>query len=70
MSRAKSLKLPLYMAIGTDDGVVAGGRELFEAAASTDKKLDVREGLRHEILFEPEGPEVSKSMSDWMLAHL
>jgi lysophospholipase len=69
MSRAKSIKLPLYVALGTDDGVVAGGRELFEAAGSADKKLDVREGLRHEILFEPEGPEIATAMAEWMLAH-
>lgn len=70
MSRAKSLTLPLYVALGTDDGVVAGARELYEAAGSTDKKLDVREGLRHEILFEPSGPDVATKMADWMLAHL
>ena len=70
LARAKSLTLPLYLALGTDDGVVAGGRDLFEAAGSADKKLDVREGLRHEILFEPEGPEVAAAMADWMLAHV
>ena len=70
MSRAKSITLPLYLALGTDDGVVAGGRDLYEAAGSADKKLDVREGLRHEILFEPSGPEIASAMADWMLAHL
>ena len=70
MSRAKSITLPLYVALGTDDGVVAGGRELHEAAGSSDKKLDVREGLRHEILFEPSGPDIASAMADWMLAHL
>ncbi|HEX4516535.1 MAG TPA: alpha/beta hydrolase [Polyangiaceae bacterium] len=69
MSRAKSITLPLYVAFGTDDGVVAGARELYEAAGSTDKKLDVREGLRHEILFEPTGPAITAAMADWMLAH-
>jgi alpha-beta hydrolase superfamily lysophospholipase len=69
MSRAKSITLPLYVAFGTDDGVVAGARELYEAAGSTDKKLDVREGLRHEILFEPTGPAITTAMADWMLAH-
>jgi alpha-beta hydrolase superfamily lysophospholipase len=70
MSRAKSITLPLYVAFGTDDGVVAGARELYEAAGSADKKLDVRDGLRHEILFEPTGPALATAMSDWMLAHL
>ncbi len=70
LSHARALTLPLYVAFGTDDGVVAGARELYEAAGSTDKKLDVREGLRHEILFEPTGPAIATAMSDWMLAHV
>lgn len=70
LSRARSLTLPLYVALGTDDGVVAGGRDLYDSAGSSDKHLDVRDGLRHEILFEPSGPDVASKMADWMLAHI
>jgi alpha-beta hydrolase superfamily lysophospholipase len=70
LARARSITLPFYVALGTDDGVVAGGRELYDAAGSSDKKLDVRDGLRHEILFEPSGPDVATKMADWMLAHV
>jgi len=69
MARAKDITLPLYVAIGTADPVVAGGRELYEAAGSADKTLDVREGLFHEVLNEPgEGPKIARAMADWMLA--
>jgi alpha-beta hydrolase superfamily lysophospholipase len=66
---AKSFELPLYVVLGTADRVVAGGREFFDAAASKDKKLDVREGLLHEVLNEPEWPDIAGAMADWMLSH-
>jgi alpha-beta hydrolase superfamily lysophospholipase len=67
MARAKEITLPLYVVIGTTDPVVAGGRELFDAVSSEDKTLDVREGLLHEVLNEPEWPDIAKSIADWIL---
>ncbi len=66
MARAKEITLPFYLTIGTSDPVVAGGRELYEAVASADKKIDAREGLLHEVLNEPEGPEIANAMADWI----
>jgi alpha-beta hydrolase superfamily lysophospholipase len=68
MARAKEITLPFHLTIGTSDPVVAGGRDLYEAVASADKKLDAREGLLHEVLNEPEGPEIANAMADWVLA--
>jgi len=68
MSRARDLELPLYMVLGSEDPVVAGGRELFEAAGSEDKTLDVRAGLLHEVLNEPEWPAIASAMAEWMKA--
>jgi len=68
MARARDLTLPLYMVLGASDPVVSGGRELFEAAGSDDKKLDVREGLLHEVLNEPEWESIASAMADWMKA--
>lgn len=68
MARAKEIALPFYLVLGTADPVVAGGRELFDAAASAEKKLDAREGLLHEVLNEPEWESVAGAMADWILA--
>ena len=69
MARAKEITLPFYLAMGTSDVVVGGQRDLYEAVASEDKKIDVREGLLHEVLNEPEGLEIANQMADWVLAH-
>jgi alpha-beta hydrolase superfamily lysophospholipase len=68
LAEVKSFEMPLYVVIGTGDCVVSGGREFFEGASSKDKKLDVREGLFHEVLNEPEWPSIAGAMADWMLA--
>ncbi len=68
MARAKEIALPFYMVLGTADPVVAGGRELFDAASSKRKTLDLREGLLHEVLNEPEWPSIANAIADWVLA--
>ncbi|HEY1960245.1 MAG TPA: alpha/beta hydrolase [Polyangiaceae bacterium] len=68
MARAKEITLPMLMVLGTADPVVAGGRELFDAAGSTDKKLDAREGLLHEVLNEPEWRSVADAIAEWVKA--
>lgn len=69
---APRLKLPLYMLLGLGDVVASpeGGRAFFARAGSTDKKLDERPGLFHEVLNEPEWRSAADAMADWMLAHL
>lgn len=66
MARAREIQLPLYMVLGSADPVVAGGRELFEAAGSAEKKLDVREGLLHEVLNEPQWADVAGAIAEWV----
>jgi alpha-beta hydrolase superfamily lysophospholipase len=68
LAGASALELPLYVVLGTADPMVRGGREFFDAAPSTDKTLDVRQGLLHEVLNEPEWPAIAGAMADWMLA--
>lgn len=68
---ARSFTLPLYLAVGTQDRVadVATAKAFFEAAASADKTWDSCPGLLHEILNEPEWPQVASRMADWVLKH-
>ncbi|MCL2448263.1 MAG: lysophospholipase [Polyangiaceae bacterium] len=69
---APSLSLPLYIAMGTADRVsdFDKARVFFQAAASADKTFDAREGLFHEVLNEPEWPEIAGPMADWVLARV
>jgi lysophospholipase len=72
LARASSLSLPLCVVQGTEDRVadLASTRTVFSAVGSTDKTLDVREGLRHEPLSEPEWPGVADFFAHWVEAHL
>lgn len=56
--------------MGTADRVndYATARAFFDAAGSADKAFDVREGLFHEVLNEPEWPDVARKMGDSILA--
>jgi alpha-beta hydrolase superfamily lysophospholipase len=70
LARAAALSLPLYVVVGSADGVahVPSGRALFEAAGSADKTWDERPGLFHEVLNEPGWEPIAASMARWMLA--
>ena len=41
-----------------------------ELASSDDKTLRIYDGLRHEILNEPEGPEITAEIVAWLDTHL
>jgi alpha-beta hydrolase superfamily lysophospholipase len=71
MARAGEVKLPLYVTMGTADRVndLGAAREFVDRAASSDKTFEVREGLFHEVLNEPEWPEIAGRMADWVLGH-
>jgi alpha-beta hydrolase superfamily lysophospholipase len=64
----QELRLPLFVLHGGDDALVpsSGSAELVSAARSGDKQLDVLQGLKHEILNEPEGPEITGRVIDWI----
>jgi alpha-beta hydrolase superfamily lysophospholipase len=60
---------PILVLHGGDDAIVPAlsSEELCAAAASRDKQLEVYPGLRHEILNEPEGPEIVDRIAGWIL---
>mgnify|MGYP001393549167 CR=1 FL=1 len=67
--RWQHLRLPLLALHGGDDALVParGSEELYASVASSDKELAVLPGLRHEILNEPEGPEIADRIAYWIL---
>jgi lysophospholipase len=71
LARIASLALPLYVVMGTKDPVaeLSAAQAVFKAAGSKDKTFDLREGLLHEPLSEPEGPQIADALASWMLAH-
>ncbi len=71
IDRAPTLRMPLYVFIGTSDRVVKFERahELFEAAGSTDKTWVPYEGLFHETLNEIDWQPVAGGVADWVLRH-
>jgi len=71
LARAPSLATPLYVVMGTKDPVadLSAAQAVFKAAGSKDKTFDLREGLFHEPLSEPEGPQIADALATWMLAH-
>jgi len=70
--RFAELRLPLLVLHGQDDELVtaAASEDLYAAAASRDKELGIYPGLRHEILNEPEGPEIVARIAAWMSTRL
>jgi acylglycerol lipase len=66
--KAHNLRLPLLVLHGAEDGLVpaAGSEELASAASSRDKECEVLPGLRHEILNEPEGPQIGERILAWI----
>lgn len=70
--RLPSLTLPLLVMHGADDKLTppTGSRLVDELASSEDKTLRLYDGLRHEILNEPEGPEIIAEIVAWLDAHL
>ena len=69
--RLPALMLPILVMHGGDDRLTnpAGSRLVDELASSEDKTLRIYDGLRHEILNEPEGPEIAAEIVAWLDAH-
>jgi alpha-beta hydrolase superfamily lysophospholipase len=66
--RAPHLDLPLLILHGGEDPIVppTASEGLFAAARSSDKHLEIYPGLKHEILNEPEGPEIVARIAAWL----
>jgi alpha-beta hydrolase superfamily lysophospholipase len=71
IDRAPSLKLPLYVFMGTADRVakVDRAKAFFDAAGSADKTWAPQEGLFHETLNEIAWRPVADGAAGWILAH-
>jgi alpha-beta hydrolase superfamily lysophospholipase len=69
-ARLPSLRLPLLIMHGGDDRLTnpAGSRLVDELAPSDDKTLRIYDGLRHEILNEPEQDEIIAEIVAWLNA--
>jgi alpha-beta hydrolase superfamily lysophospholipase len=70
--RAPEITLPLLLLLAPDEKLVPprGGRMIFERAGSQDKAIREYPGLFHEILNEPEWPEVTDDLREWLDAHV
>lgn len=68
----EAVSIPALILHGTGDRVtvVEGSRELSERASTKDKTLVLHEGLFHDLLHEPEGPEIIKEITTFMTKHL
>jgi alpha-beta hydrolase superfamily lysophospholipase len=66
--RLPGLTLPLLILHGADDRLTspAGSRLVNQLASSEDKRLKLYDGLRHEILNEPERDEILAEIVAWL----
>ena len=66
------ISLPIRIMHGSKDDMTApeGSELLHGLVGSQDKELKIYDGLMHEILNEPEGPEITQEMIAWMDARL
>ena len=71
LAEAGKLTLPLYLTFGTADKVASmkAARRFFDAAGSSDKTWDPREGLFHEVLNERSWKDIVDAMAQWIHAH-
>ncbi len=69
--RIPALSLPLLILHGGDDRLTppSGSRLVDELAGSEDKTLHIFDGLRHEILNEPEQDQVLDEIAAWLHSH-
>lgn len=68
---ASSISLPVFIMHGSKDDMTSpnGSQLLFDSVSSGDKTIKIYEGLMHEILNEPEGPQITQEIIEWMDAH-
>ena len=70
--RMGEIRLPFIVLQGSADKLVdpAGAQMLFDQASSSDKKLNVYDGLYHEVFNEPEHDRVLSDVATWLAAHV
>jgi lysophospholipase len=69
-ARAPALRAPVYCIAAGDDRVVSleATRRLFDRIGSPSKELEVRDGLFHEVLNEPDWRDHSRKLAEHMLS--
>ncbi|KAK4436792.1 Monoglyceride lipase [Sesamum alatum] len=62
------LTVPFLVLHGTADSVTdpTASQKLYNEASSTDKTINLYEGLLHDLLFEPEKEEITESIIAWL----
>lgn len=67
-AEAAKITLPLLIVQGSEDKLVdpAGAKLLYNTVSSTDKTLNVYEGLYHEVCNEPECEQVLDEIGAWL----
>lgn len=62
------LTCPFLVLHGTDDSVTdpKASQKLYDGASSTDKTIQLYEGLLHDLLFEPEKEEIMETIISWL----
>jgi lysophospholipase len=70
-ARVPELELPLLVMHGSGDRIVPPAASLMvhDGALSEDKRLELYDGLYHEILNEPEQQQVMDDALGWVHAH-
>ena len=68
---AASVTLPVLLIHGGDDPIAdpSGSKDIQDALASTDKSLNVYDGLFHEVFNEPERDQVIGDVIAWLDTH-
>ncbi|MCP3060217.1 lysophospholipase [Myxococcus sp. K38C18041901] len=68
----QDLKLPLLVVHGGEDVITSidGSRALVAQATSTDKRLIIYEGQRHDLAHEPDAAKVVADIVSWVEAHI
>lgn len=67
-ARLARLEIPMLILHGTQDRIATpeGSRMVHQRVASTDRTLRLYDGLRHEVLNEPEGDEILDELVGWL----
>ena len=70
--KVKDVKTPVLIQIGAEDRSFSGKQELFDNFGSTDKKIYLYEGLRHEVYNEliEDRKKVLSDLHKWLNAHI
>lgn len=66
------IELPMLLLHGGADNMTAasGSQFLYDNIRSTDKTLKIYDGLYHEVLKEPEAPDIFVTFYNWLDKHL